>query len=75
MNIFRREFKANVKKELVKKKIIYKSFKKFIIIVIKIDDDWYELNLQKKFEKFKNEKIKFIREKFIKYRENKFVKK
>ena len=39
MNIFRRELKANVKKELVRKKITYKSFKKFTIVVIKINDD------------------------------------
>ena len=39
MNIFRKKLKANVKKELVRKEIAYKSFKKFIIVVIKIDDD------------------------------------
>ena len=37
--MFRREFKTNVKEELVKKEVSFKSFKKFIIVVIKIDDD------------------------------------
>ena len=37
--MFRRELKANVKKELVKKEMIYKNFKKFIIVVIKIDNN------------------------------------
>ena len=39
MNIFRRKLKTNVKKKFVKKRIIYKSFKKFIIIVIKINNN------------------------------------
>ena len=39
MNIFRRKFKTNVKEELVRKRITYKSFKKLIIVVIKIDDN------------------------------------
>ena len=73
--MFERRLKSNIKKKFIKKKTTFKNFKKFIIVVIKIDDDWYELNLQKKFEKFKNEKIKFIREKLIKYRKNKFFKK
>ena len=51
MNMFRQELKANVKKEHVRKKVAYKSFKELIVVVIKIDDDWYELNLQKKFDK------------------------
>ena len=38
INIFRREFKANIKKEFVKK-MIYRNFKKFIIVNIKINDD------------------------------------
>ena len=75
MNIFRRGLKANIKEKLVKKEVTYKSLKKLIIVVIKIDDDWYELNLQKKFEKFENEKIEFIRKKLIKYRKDKFIKK
>ena len=37
--MFHRELKANVKEELVRRKITYKSFKKFIIVVIKIDND------------------------------------
>ena len=63
-----------MKKKLVRTKVIFKNLKKFIIVVIKIDDDWYELNFQKKFEKFENEKIELIREELIKYRRDKFVK-
>ena len=38
--MFRRNFKTNVKEEFVRKKIyIYINFQKFIINVIKIDDD------------------------------------
>ena len=37
--MFRRELKINVKKKLVQKKVIHKNLKKFIIVVIKIDDD------------------------------------
>ena len=39
MNIFRRKLEINVKKELVRKKVKFKNFKIFIIVVIKIDDD------------------------------------
>ena len=38
MNMFKREFKINIKKELVRKKKTYENFNEFIIIVIKIDD-------------------------------------
>ena len=75
MNMIRRKFKINIKEKLVRKSEKCKNFKKFIINVIKINDDWYKLKLQKKFKKFEDEKIKFIREKFIKYRRNKFIKK
>ena len=37
--MFRRKLKTNVKKELVRKRIIYKSLKKLIIVVIKINNN------------------------------------
>ena len=75
MNMFKREFKINIKKKLIRKKETYKNFNKFIIIVIEIDDAWYDFNLQKKFKKFELEKVEFFQEKLIKYREEKFIKK
>ena len=36
--MFKREFKINIKEELVRKKKTYESFNEFIIIVIKIED-------------------------------------
>ena len=37
--MFQRRLKTNVKKKLLQKRITYKSLKKFIIVVIKINDD------------------------------------
>ena len=37
--MFLKNLKTNVKEKLVRKEMTYKSFKKFIIVVIKIDDD------------------------------------
>ena len=74
MNIFKREFKVNIKKKLIRKKETYKSLNEFIVIVIEIDDAWYDFNLQKKFEKFEFERVELFQEGFIKYREERFIK-
>ena len=38
MNMFKRRFKINIKKEFIRKKKMYENFNEFIIIVIEIDD-------------------------------------
>ena len=38
INIFKKRFKTNVKKELVRKNETYNKFNEFIIIIIKIND-------------------------------------
>ena len=37
--MFRRRLKTNIKEKLVKKEVMFKNFKNFIILMIKIDDD------------------------------------
>ena len=71
MNMFKRKFKINIKKEFVRKRETYNNFNEFIIIIIEIDDAWYDFNLQKKFEKFEFKKAKLFQKKLIKYREKK----
>ena len=63
-----------LKKNLCEKKI-YTNLSNLIIDVIKIDDDLYNFQLQKKFEKIKFKKIKFLKEIHIKNREKKFISK
>ena len=39
MNMFRRKFKSNVKKKLIRKKKVYVNLNNVIMNVIKINDD------------------------------------
>ena len=74
MNMFKRKLKNNIKKELIRKNATYKILNNLIINVIKINNAWYDFNLQKRFEKFELEKVKLFQEERIKYRENKLIK-
>ena len=68
------DLKLIKKKKLVCKKETYESLKKFIVIVIEINDAWYDFNLQRKVEKFELEKAKRFQKEFIKYCEERLVK-
>ena len=74
MNMFKRGLKINIKEELVRKKKTYENLNEFIIIVIEIDDAWYDFNLQKKFEKNELERVELFQKELIKYREERLIK-
>ena len=75
MNMFKRKLKINIKKKLVRKRETYESLNELIIIVIEIDDAWYDFYLQKKFERLELKKVEFFQKELIKYREERFIKK
>ena len=70
MTMFRKELKNNVKDEIMRDERAYKSFTKFIEIVIDLDNKLYERVMKKRYDQFRD-KAELIYESTAKYAKSK----
>ena len=70
MTMYRREFKKNVKNEIMRNDVIIENFKNLIKITINLDDKLYERAMKKRYQNSR-EKIDIYFELLNEYRDEK----